>query len=263
MAKRKSRKRVTPTQRWKAEHPFVRKAYSSLDEVREAWIQYQELPDFTDRRIYYVSFDYRGEQEQLYCIARHKIEVYEILCLAHFGVHSQALQARDGGDPRPRLEYELSILHVHIEETKNFLRMMDDMPSDDARYQELRQQVENKLKKQEAVLVEKTKHLMHLKELSKAKAIEEHHEHQVEKQSGKHKLPVPDTHRVFVAPERPPLIIQDAPLGLCGPTIPFVQDSLGGSVIEQGIKRGPGPLPKKVYAQGEVADVSQSNDVAG
>ena len=194
-----------PSERWTIEHPFVRVSYANLDEAREAFTQYDAIPGRTDRRLYYCSFDYRGEQIQLYFIARHRMEAFEILCMTHFNVHIQALQSLDGGDPRPRLEYEISMLHVHIEESKSFLYMMDDVPSEDARYQELRKMVATKLEKQEKVLAEKSKHLLYLKDLSAAKAKEEHRNYQ-QKKANSRTTPVPDSLRVFVNPERPPII---------------------------------------------------------
>lgn len=200
MAKRKYKKRIQTNDRWASESPIIRKVYRSIDEVREAWNTYLAIPDHSDRRIYYVTFEHEGAQVQLYFIGKSKIEVYETLCLHYFSLHVQPLNTIDGGDPRPRLEYEISMLHVQIEEAKSFLSMMDSMPSTDARYQELRAQSQIRLTKKEAVLSEKIKHLMHLKELTKEQAIEEHRKRKPIS------VPTEEPPRIFVAPERPPTI---------------------------------------------------------
>jgi len=171
------KEKVAEAARIKQENAICNVIYRTVTDANDAWERYRELNSPAKRFIHYVGFTYKGEEFKVYVICRNKMEAYTLIMTEFFSAYVQNLTRSAYGDPRPKLEHDIEILHTQLSEARSFLEMILGNDSDDPRYQELKKNVTEKIIDKENSLTVKQKYLNELSKMTTAEATAYHLEH--------------------------------------------------------------------------------------
>jgi hypothetical protein len=205
---------------------IVRNVYYDLADLQSAWEEYNAIPCRKDRQVYCARFSHDGEEKTGYLIAHSRQEASDTVFTGPCGATVKTLKSMEGADdPAAKAQQQLESIAIDINCKQKLLAMMDEQPSEDARFNEVRGRLVGLLAEQQQVYDRLKGQLETLAEAGKRRIRIPH-------------LVGPDFE--LKIPERPSVF--DEPAGLGGGVAPVVRTP------------SPGPSPERRYLNPDCGD---------